>query len=296
MTRIKSYDVGRGDMFYIDHANGSFTVIDCNLTDSRADEILDEVEAIEESKDIDRFISTHPDEDHVHGLDRFDDRMPIYNFYCVANAVTKEQETWSFRRYKALRDSGYAYHVYQNCFRRWLNRSDENRKGAGLSFLWPDTANADYQAELAKASEGGNCNNISPIIRYSLKNGVSALWMGDLEAEFMKCIDGCVDLPLVDILFAPHHGRDSGRPPESWLRMMQPQLVVIGCAPSEDLWYYDGYDRITQNRAGDILFDCGNGVVDVFVSSETYSVDFLEQRNHDDVPGMRYIGSLDTYR
>jgi hypothetical protein len=66
--------------------------------------------------------------------------------------------------------------------------------------------------------------------------------------------------------------------------------VVIGEAPSDHLNYYDGYNTITQNSAGDIFFDCMAGQVHVF-TSKVYTVDFLDdhglQRD-----GLWYVGTL----
>lgn len=51
-----------------------------------------------------RFISTHPDKDHFHGIEFFDDKFYIYNFYCVKNEAIKTDETTSFKHYCSLRD------------------------------------------------------------------------------------------------------------------------------------------------------------------------------------------------
>ena len=59
------------------------------------------------------------------------------------------------------------------------------------------------------------------------------MWMGDLEAKFMEKIKGEIAMDPADILFAPHHGRESGTVPAEWLEQMQPKLIVIGEAPSE---------------------------------------------------------------
>ena len=71
---------------------------------------------------------------------------------------------------------------------------------------------------------------------------------------------------------------------------MSPDIIVIGEAPSKDLNYYQGYNTITQNSAGDIIFDCQNGKVHVYVSEDDYSVDFLENENMSDFDN--YIGTL----
>ena len=65
----------------------------------------------------------------------------------------------------------------------------------------------------------------------------------------------------------------------------------MGEAPSSDLIYYDGYDTITQNSAGDIIFECLQEKTRVYVSERGYSVDFLEQENVDNTHGY-YIGTF----
>ena len=85
MSIIKSFSVGEGDMFYIKHGSSNFTIIDCCLDDDNADAIIEEIELERKGKNITRFISTHPDEDHIHGLKYLDSILDIRNFYCVAN-------------------------------------------------------------------------------------------------------------------------------------------------------------------------------------------------------------------
>jgi beta-lactamase superfamily II metal-dependent hydrolase len=291
MSVIKSYSVGNGDMFTIDHNTDSFTIIDCCLSEDNADRILNEVAERSRKKGITRFISTHPDDDHMRGLELLDDKIGIANFYCVQNKATKEEMTDSFRRYCALRDSDKAYFIMQGCKRKWLNESDETRKGAGITFLWPRPDHSEHCQILDQCGDGGSPNNISPIIQYSVNEGVTALWMGDLEAAFMEKIADDVDLPKVDLLFAPHHGRESGKIPPAMLEKMSPELIIIGEAPSEFLNYYSGYNTITQNSAGDIIFDCDGDGIHIF-SSNDYSVDCLKNK-WKSLNGHYYIGTLE---
>ena len=50
MSKVKSFSVGNGDMFYIRHNSDNFTTIDCCLTDDVKDDILDEIETEYEKK------------------------------------------------------------------------------------------------------------------------------------------------------------------------------------------------------------------------------------------------------
>ena len=218
MSKIKSLSVGNGDMFYIRHGSDNFTIIDCSLSDTNQKDIVDELNRERSGKEITRFISTHPDQDHIRGLVYLDDQLKIRNFYCVKNATAKETETSDFKRYRQLHDhEEKAFYIFKGCKRRWMNQNSDERKHAGIHILWPDTSNQDFKDALKNAAQGGSPNNISPIIKYGLNNGVTALWMGDLETDFMEPIEDGVDLPKVDLLFAPHHGRKSGRVPKPWL-------------------------------------------------------------------------------
>ncbi len=291
MSVIKSHSVGNGDMFYIEHNSDNLTIIDCCLNGDTHEEILDEIASLNSKKGVVRFISTHPDDDHLGGLELLDARIKIRNFYCVANDATKTHDTDSFNRYCELRDSDTAFHIHKGCTRKWMNKDSNERGSSGVSILWPDPQNAFYQEALEVAADGGCPNNISAVIKYSLKDGATVLWMGDLETTFMEAIEDELNLPLVDILFAPHHGRDSGRVPDSMLEAMSPRLIVVGEAPSEHLHYYPGYNTITQNSAGDIVFECEENAVHVFTSNE-YEADFLENR-YESRRGYFYAGTLD---
>ncbi len=294
MSTIKSFSVGNGDLFYINHNSDNFTIIDCNLQDEKKEAIMDEICKVGKNKGIMRFISTHPDEDHFHGIEYFDERFSIINFYCVKNEATKSDETTSFKHYCGLRDGEKSFNISKGCSRKWMNLSDEERGSSGINILWPVTTNEKFKEQLKIAKDGGNANNISPIIKYSLENGIVALWFGDLETSFMESIEDAITLPKADIVFAPHHGRSSGKLPTKWLNQISPKVIVIGEADSTMLDYYRGYNTITQNSAKDITFNCTTGKVHVYVSSSTYSVDYLNDEGCQNTATDYYIGSLDT--
>lgn len=289
---IKSFSVGNGDMFYIKHGSSNFTIIDCNIDSSNSNQIISEIKNECSQKNIIRFISTHPDEDHFHGITKLFDEVNIPNFYCVKNNATKEDKTNDFLTYCKLRDSAKAFYIYKDCSRKWMNRSDETNGSSGIEILWPNIDNEVYKKALEKAEQGESPNNISPIIKYSLQNGVTVLWFGDLETSFMEEISTNISLPKADIIFAPHHGRDSGTLPKKWLESISPKVIIIGEAPSEKINYLQSYNTITQNSAKDITLSCTDGYVDIYVSSENYSVNFLMNRLKEDPKKGYYIGSL----
>jgi beta-lactamase superfamily II metal-dependent hydrolase len=291
MSIVKSLSVGNGDMFYIRHDTDSFTIIDCCISEEDMSDIIDELKSNSTDKNVIRFISTHPDDDHIKGLTHLNRIMPIANFYCVENKATKPDPTDDFEEYCGLRDSKKAFYLSKGCSRKWLNNGNEERGSSGIDILWPILDNEDYKDELESVKDGGDLNNIAPIIKYSLKYGAKILWMGDLKTDFMEMIMDKAVIGSVDILFAPHHGRHTGEVPIEWLKSMDPSVVVIGEAPSEYLNYYESFDTITQNSAGDITLECIPGKIHVYVSKQNYSADFLDDENLPDNHG-KYIGTL----
>lgn len=90
---IRSFSVGKGDMFFIKHDNENFTIIDCCMSEEDRDFLIKELKSASTGKDIVRFISTHPDDDHILGLSFLHEKMNIRNFYCVKNEATKPDWT-----------------------------------------------------------------------------------------------------------------------------------------------------------------------------------------------------------
>jgi len=293
MITIKSFSVGNGDMFYINHANKTLTIIDCNIIEESEEYIINEIKEIDKKKDLNRFISTHPDKDHITGIKLFDEEIGINNFYCVENKIQTENSD-DFKKYYELRNNS-KLKLEKNMSNYWLNKTNNERTSSGIFILWPNTDNKDFKDEKEKLenNEKVSANNISPIIEYSLKEGITALWFGDMENDFLEKIINNVELPKADVIFAPHHGRDSGKIPKDILEKIDPKLIIIGEANSEYLNYYDGFDTITQNKAKNIVLKCVTGKIHIYTTNE-FDSDFLDKEN---VAGQLstgeiYIGSL----
>ena len=110
------------------------------------------------------------------------------------------------------------------------------------------------------------------------------------KTYFLENIADEIPWPKVDILFASHHGRHSDRVPHSILDQLKPKIIVIGEAPSRHLHYYGDYETLTQNSAGDIIFECEGDKVHIFASEDTYEVTHLDQE--DVTAEDAYIGTL----
>ena len=153
MSIVHYYDVGNGDMFSIRHNSDNCTIIDCSIMKEDQDWLLGEVDKQRQGKTITRFMSTHPDQDHLMGLAALDDHIKILNFYVVKNDATKDDETGDFKRYKKLRDGDKAFYIHKGCTRRWLNQSSEERGHSGIHVYWPVTSNKDFKQALQDATD-----------------------------------------------------------------------------------------------------------------------------------------------
>ena len=205
-----------------------------------------------------------------------------------------------------MRDGKHSYYVYKDCKRMWMNDNDENGLWIDLMSRYSlikameivirNINNEEYKDALSKAKEGKAFNDISPIFTYSLEGGVKVIWMGDMEHDFMEKIKDEVDWPQVDILFAPHHSRHSGKVSSDVLKKLNPQIVVIGEARSEYIDYYRGYNTIKQNTAKDIVFECVGKSVHVYLSCDEYNYDlsFLSNQGKNDCKWGNYVGSFEA--
>lgn len=270
MSVVKSYSfpVGdiRGDMFYIKHDSDNFTIIDCYLKDGddascRKEDILEEIRDFRAQKTINRFISTHPHNDHFLGIEALDAQSEIINFYAVANEFPADADDVSLTKYIELRDNKN-YPVLKGLSRKWINGGDAERKSSGIHFLWPDVNNKDYKEALKKVKDGTNQNDISCVFVY-LVGSASYMWMGDMETDMQNVFYASEkdNIKKVDILFHPHHGRKSSAPSKELMDALDPKIIVIGNAPAGDLNYDDPDRTITQNTAGDVVFvNAGNAI------------------------------------
>ena len=270
---VKSYSFTtgdiRGDMFYIQHNSNNFTVIDCFLKEGndcncRSQEIIDEIKKMSRNR-IHRFISTHPDNDHILGIEELDQQWNISNFYAVDNKIPSDKNDKSLTKYLELL-SNKNFAIERGITRKWLNDDDDTNGSSRLNFHWPVLSNEKFKKTLEQVRLGNSPNNISCALTYSVKNGATYMWMGDMETDMQdEFYNTCKNnLPQVDILFQPHHGRKSGALPKELLDALNPKLIIIGNAPSEYINYGDSERTITQNIAGDITFINESNKVHIF--------------------------------
>ncbi|MBX9681615.1 MAG: hypothetical protein K2X38_22900 [Gemmataceae bacterium] len=228
-----------------------------------------------------RFILTHPDMDHMGGItDLFMEFSPG-NLWDTAN--TKEfaegafngrpklGADWEF--YKRLRDTSPDTNPRRLVFHS--GASNDFYKQDGLQILAPT------KELVQNGNRIRDWNDASYVILYRCAEK-RILFSGDSEdrtwEHILKTWTNAIS--DVDVLIAPHHGRDSGRDYE-FLNVVNPKLTLFGNASSDHLAYQPWYKRdlpiLTNNQAGYIILDIDSNGLNVYVKNETYAKAFAER-------------------
>jgi len=242
---------------------------------------LDYLKALQ-IQDIHRFISTHPEMDHMDGLDALFRSVRVWNFWHTGvwrpapefgPGCRYDRRDWE--RYAAIRNNGIdGVTVLQkrspNQFPLASQNADGGAGGDNLYILAPTDALVQRAQEIEDINESS----------YVLALHTPAGWVvipGDAHDESWTHVLAAYEAVLTNcaLLVAPHHGRDSNRD-YAFLDVLRPQLTLMGCAPAEHMGYASWRNRnlpfITNNQAGDICVDLSAPIGPlVWVENESFA-------------------------
>jgi competence protein ComEC len=131
---------------------------------------------------------------------------------------------------------------------------------------------------MSEVARTGDINDASYVIIYRSSAG-RVIFPGDSNDKTWEYIlENHKDLVSdAAVLFAPHHGRKSGRE-YSFLDVVKPRVSFFGCAPSEDLAYSAWRNRdllyFTNNQCGNIHLYPVAEKVEVFIENSKYANDY----------------------
>lgn len=306
MATVHFLNVGEGDCTIIEHNSGRKSVIDiCNGYFSLSiPSLMKESEFLERKaanyrmcerstnpldylhnlgiQQIFRFILTHPDMDHLDGFDKLLKNFTVVNFW--DSGVRREKPDFSEGGYVEADWNRYAKIIEgrepnlnvltpkAGAQFKYANIAEDGSEGGdGLHIMAPDSD------LVASANEDGDINDASYVILYRSSGG-KILIPGDSNDKTWEYIlkNHKTDVKDCKVLFAPHHGRKSDRSYD-FLDVVNPRLTVFGCAPSEHLaysaWNYRKLTYITQNQAGNIVFEIGDNI-DVYIENKSYAAEY----------------------
>lgn len=258
--KVHYIDVGQGASQLIIGPTGKTMLIDAGNND-KAMVVVDYLKKQKVSK-IDILVGTHPDSDHIGGLDKVIDTFDIGKIYMPkvqSNTKTFEDVLLAIQR-KGLKVS---------------------TAQAGLKLDWESDADVKMIAPIGQHAEA---NDMSAVIHLSY-GSTSFLLTGDAEAKSEQdMIASKVDLKS-DVLLVGHHGSKSSTS-QAFLDAVQPSYAVIQVGkgnkyghPTEEVLKRLGNQGVKiyrNDELGDIIFTTDGKKITVnkgdSVSGESSSV------------------------
>jgi len=195
----------------------------------------------EQDQDIWRFICTHPDMDHISGLDRLTEEEDISVFWDIDHSKELSQDDYwppqydpaDWEQYEEIR----AGETDQNYLQPTRGSQQQYWDDDNMEILHPSPSFAEEVDEEQQDEENPEYNNASYVIKLNTRAG-AILLPGDAEEEAWDDIldeYGTEKLADVKILKASHHGRDDGFHADA-VEAMDPEYVVlsVGAKPTTD--------------------------------------------------------------
>jgi competence protein ComEC len=228
-----------------------------------------------------RFVLTHPDMDHMDGIeDLFREFAPV-NFWDSDNTCRKDD--WGVGPYK---QADWKFYCRLRDTKPQTNPKRLTLYSGDTGVFWNQGENPDGLEILAPtpdlvrfANQSGEFNDASYVLLYRAAGGGRFVFAGD---SFNESWDHILrthreSIKNVDVLVAPHHGRRSGDRDFAFLDVTRPKLTLFGNALSKDLAYRPWYDRnlsiVTNNQAGNVVIDANVAPMRVYASNEEYARD-----------------------
>ena len=225
-----------------------------------------------------RYVQTHPDMDHMDGIEVLFNEFSPMNLWDTDNEKEMSSISWTgspyneadWIFYKNLRDTNPQYNPKRltrmagDRGRHWNIRG-----GDGIQILAPTRDLLDL------ANRTGDYNNYSYVLLYRTA-GRRIIFGGDSHDDTWKYIleNHEKDVTDIDLLIAPHHGRRSNRSYE-FLDVLRPSLTFFGNARSEHLaygaWNHRELPFVTNNQANCMVVDTSLNQMNLYVTHEAYA-------------------------
>lgn len=331
MVEIHFLNVGDGDCTWIKHANGANTIIDVCL--AKSDKLVKAQDAVTEMysatakpntirgnynqaanpenpiqylhkfgvDSVFRFILSHPDMDHMDGIQGLFEAFCPTNFWDIKSNKSKpefgdkckySEKDWDF--YQSIRGSKSdpnCLYLYDGSKGKYYNKNEDGTDGGnGLQILSPTVL------LITEANKCGDYNDCSYVILYRTGK-FRILFCGDAGNKTFEHLatNHRIDISNIDLLIAPHHGR-KGSIDFSFLDVMKPKLTFFGNANSDYLayeeWRKRGLEKITNNQAGSLIVTFEDKNMNVYARHEMFAKNYNSNTYKENTLDAWYLGSL----
>lgn len=281
MLKIDFLNVGKGNCTVIKFPSGKLGIVDIDnskIVDDN-DVLQEPIEFLNEKypgESIFRFILTHPDMDHMSGLDELFSERVVSNFWDTEHDKELDTESDDFgqynpddwKRYQEVRvstENPKALKLYRNATADccWIQDN--------ITILSPSPS----LTKLSKETNEGNAdkyNHVSYVLRIEYL-GIVILLGGDATKEAWQDIydhyeaNNKLDLLKADVFLAPHHGSENNVN-EDVFGHINPDYVVISVHRGKD-YAYDYYAKLANKQ---VYTTKHHGNISVVISEENKSI------------------------
>lgn len=242
MNLVHFIDVGLGNMVAIIFSDGKVLFYDCNLTEDNNNNIFTYLKKIMPKNEIDVFINSHRDADHMRGIKSLHKKYPIKELW--DSGVSGNTNTPEYEEYMDFRRSVNVQEVKPNQYYKNLKILNGKR-------------------------EGLDNQNAQSIVVHLDNNGASIILTGDTDAKAWKyyIVPESASNLKSTFLLASHHGSisffdDSDDEKYYYAKhigMIKPSVTIIsvgknsyGLPDKKALEFYEKYSTGTDK--GDKIF------------------------------------------
>ena len=229
-----------------------------------------------------RMIVTHPDMDHMDGLNALHNEIGFQNFWDTG----ARREAPDFKNFYRYKEEDWI--KYQQLINAKVDGVTTLKKLAGAKFAYANEQGKDgghdglyilapNEELLCDPDVNDDINEASYVIQYCSAAG-NIIFGGDAHDKSWEFViktnpdlkNNCA------ILLAPHHGRHSDRD-YSFLDFLKPKITILGCSPSKYIdysqWSRRNLEILTSNQAGNIVINTFDDGCNIYIENEKFAQD-----------------------
>lgn len=277
MLKAHFLNVGKGNCTILDFPTDRIAMVDIDSSRVTEDNPLtDPIEYYQQqfgTKSLFRFVLTHPDMDHMSGLNELSQSISILNFWDTDNEKDMSDEEWEsspydeddWDRYQEFRQS----EKDPKCLRLYQDATGDCCWVQDKIRILAPTENL---VKLANDSE--EYNHLSYVLRIEYA-GVILLLGGDATIQawdeiYRTCSE---EVLAADIFLSPHHGSPNNVNAEVFEKI-RPNYVIVSVARGVE-YDYDFYSSLAKEK---VLSTKAYGTMRVEITDEgTYTI-YTERR------------------
>lgn len=193
-TEVHFINVGQGNMTLIICENGAVICYDCNIKDDNEKEVFSYLTKVmpQNKKNIDVFISSHREADHIRGIKKIHNKYPIASIWDSGQSGKDVENKPEYQEYMALKRE----------IKNGLFPIGNIMTQTGLTEILCLNSSRENETDL---------NRQSIILKITHNNSSSVLLTGDTDAYVWKeyIMKENKNKLKSSILLASHHGSDT---------------------------------------------------------------------------------------